>query len=209
VCCITPPEGYKHDRTEGVTADPRYLTFDDFSFEHNGQNCSYVFFKECVRYPRYLVAVKYTGDLKYGSFHSKVSDVLIKIGHHLIQFGRYSYVYVNGVDVTESLPWSSDSGDIVIRVRDQRHIKIEVTDKFSLSWNGYSNLIAELHSDLHGKICGLMGNADGNPDNDLMMQSGDGTLVMTSDPEEFGNSWMIPGSCKSHVTDEEIAYIHQ
>ncbi|XP_077867900.1 uncharacterized protein LOC144357719 [Saccoglossus kowalevskii] len=100
---------------------------------------------------------------------------------------------VNGKHVSNSLPWT-DGDQINIKQKDSRHIKVEVANKFSLSWNGFGNLVTEIDPSLYGKVCGLLGDADGNPDNDLQLQMPDGTLRLIDDGEKSGDSWMIPGS---------------
>ncbi|XP_006824087.1 BMP-binding endothelial regulator protein-like [Saccoglossus kowalevskii] len=63
----------------------------------------------------------------------------------------------------------------------------------SVNWDRHSHAIAIgfEDSEMIGKVCGLLGNADGNPHNDFVMADG----KRTSDSSDFGNSWMIPGSC--------------
>nr|XP_006812480.1 PREDICTED: zonadhesin-like [Saccoglossus kowalevskii] len=198
----------KEHKLEGGQSqgDPHLTTFDGLNYTHTGQNCTYVLFKECKRYPSFVVATKYTGFIdRRERIHSQVSDVLIKVKHTLIQLGQGSEIYVNGKPITV-LPWT-DGGTITIRNRDNRHVSVNVENKFTVSWTGFGNIASKLDSSLDGAVCGLLGNADGDPKNDLQME--DGTLVGIEDAEKFGNSWMIPGSCKTEVTKDEIKFIQQ
>ena len=43
-----------------------------------------------------------------------------------------------------------------------------------------------------GLLSGLFGDFDGNPDNDFRMPNG----TQAEDEIEFGESWLVPGSCK-------------
>ncbi|XP_006822172.1 BMP-binding endothelial regulator protein-like isoform X2 [Saccoglossus kowalevskii] len=60
---------------------------------------------------------------------------------------------------------------------------------FTLEWTlGKHQLdVSATGSDYNGKLCGLMGNSDGNPGNDF--QKPDGSYV--KDVIEFGESWKV------------------
>ncbi|XP_006812472.1 BMP-binding endothelial regulator protein-like [Saccoglossus kowalevskii] len=205
VCCVKTKNHTKYP--EGTSeGDPHLTTFDGLNYTHTGQNCTYVLFKECKPYPSFLVATKYTGFIdRRERIHSQVSDVLIKVKHTLIQLGQGAKIYVNGKPITV-LPWT-DGETITIRNRDSRHVNVDVKNKFTVSWTGFGNIASKLDSSLDGTVCGLLGNADGDPKNDLQME--DGTLMGIDDAEKFGDSWMIPGSCKTEVTKDEIKFIQQ
>ncbi|KAL1247257.1 hypothetical protein QQF64_022633, partial [Cirrhinus molitorella] len=47
------------------------------------------------------------------------------------------------------------------------------------------------HTIVHGKVCGLCGNFDGNANNDFMKHNGE----VVTDPEDFGNSWKMNPDC--------------
>nr|XP_006823116.1 PREDICTED: IgGFc-binding protein-like [Saccoglossus kowalevskii] len=73
-------------------------------------------------------------------------------------------------------------------------ISVELTrPAVSLNWDrNLHGITIEFEDDeLYGKVCGLLGDADGDPNNDFVMSDGTRTL----DSNEFGNSWMVPGSC--------------
>jgi len=58
-------------------------------------------------------------------------------------------------------------------------------EKLVIYWDGYVS--AHIQTPQSTRTCGMCGNNDGNPDNDMIMRR----RGMTDDPVEFGNSWMI------------------
>ncbi|XP_077862815.1 mucin-2-like [Saccoglossus kowalevskii] len=99
---------------------------------------------------------------------------------------------VNGNEIDSPFPWTN--GRIKVDKYDE-HVKISLDSKFTLLWNGKGRAVPTLDASMFGKVCGLLGNADDNPDNDMQMRMPDGTMKTTSDVNKFGNSWVIPGSC--------------
>ncbi|XP_006820528.1 von Willebrand factor-like [Saccoglossus kowalevskii] len=75
-------------------------------------------------------------------------------------------------------------------------IVLNKAGEFSLSWDGIGRVNIKLDDTYKGHVCGLLGNADDNPDDDLMELTADG-LKLTTNTDEFAKSWEIPDSCPS------------
>ena len=70
-------------------------------------------------------------------------------------------------------------------------------DKLVVRWDGYVS--AQIETPMDVKTCGMCGNNDGNPENDMRTRRG----LMTDDINVFGDSWTIDplGRCPKIQTD--------
>ena len=68
-------------------------------------------------------------------------------------------------------------------------VVLKVANQFEITWDGLKSIESQLHDSQHGKLCGLLGDADGDISNDLSMPDG----KVTDDLVEFGDSWQVPG----------------
>jgi hypothetical protein len=79
---------------------------------------------------------------------------------------------------------------------------------FSVHWDGSTVMIVKINQRYKNKTCGLMGNADNNPDNDFQLPD----RSIAKNIAEFANSWKTnplcsngvvpPDSCKKLGTSE-------
>ncbi|XP_006814123.1 von Willebrand factor-like [Saccoglossus kowalevskii] len=174
-----------------VFLDPHFRTFDNRQYNYNGQGgCSYVLFQECVHNPSFFVVIHL--DYKDKTEKTLVEDVTVHVDDMAVTLVYNNDIFLNGKLLTKPLPWKV--GDFSVN-RYSEHVKVTLDSKFSLLWNGKGRVAPTVNPSLYGKVCGLMGNADDNPDNDFQTQMPDGTLQPTNDTRAFGDSWLIPGSC--------------
>ncbi|XP_077869177.1 BMP-binding endothelial regulator protein-like isoform X2 [Saccoglossus kowalevskii] len=165
--------------------DPHMTTFDGRRYSFQGQ-CWYTFFKDCSAHPDFEVISKFgpRDDIK-----NKTRTVSFKV-----TVGD-QYVIVNGRDVATG---SKNNGHVYspfIHVQENNDlITLAFTSKyttFTLEWTPRKHMLKASFSgtDYNGKLCGLMGNADGDTRNDL--QTPDGFEV--KDVTAFGESWKVKG----------------
>ncbi|XP_077870023.1 BMP-binding endothelial regulator protein-like [Saccoglossus kowalevskii] len=176
-----------------VKADPFFYTFDGKNFKYDGQNgCVYVLFQECVYRPSFSVLIRhhFIEDAEK-MVVSEVSVVLEDIRISLIKQNIYVNDEIMGVDSPVTY------GNLTVARVSSEHIKISLGSRFSLKWNGSGRVAPILDQSMFGKVCGLLGNGDSNPDNDMQIPMPDGTLKTVNNIEEFGDSWRVPGSCKA------------
>ncbi|XP_077865516.1 von Willebrand factor-like [Saccoglossus kowalevskii] len=69
-----------------------------------------------------------------------------------------------------------------------------MADEFTVWFNGNGLVDVAIDEKYHGKVCGLLGNANDDPDDDFQKLTSNG-LELVSDVNEFANSWVVPGSC--------------
>ncbi|XP_006823458.1 IgGFc-binding protein-like [Saccoglossus kowalevskii] len=103
-------------------------------------------------------------------------------------------IYVNGELRSVASPFNY--GNITVERINREIIKVTLKSKFVLKWNGSGRVAPILDQSMFGKVCGLLGNGDSDPDNDMQIPIQDGTLKMVDIINEFGDGWLVPGSCK-------------
>nr|XP_006812750.1 PREDICTED: von Willebrand factor-like [Saccoglossus kowalevskii] len=89
--------------------------------------------------------------------------------------------------------WEDSTNGITIQP-DQSKVKIDKAGEFSVWFNGNGRVDVAIDEKYHGKVCGLLGNANDDPDDDFQKLTANG-LELVSDVTEFANSWVVPGSC--------------
>nr|XP_006812877.1 PREDICTED: zonadhesin-like [Saccoglossus kowalevskii] len=188
VCCKKYRNTRVQDIRSAVWGDPQYQTFDGKHFKFDGHGgCSYVLFQECNHMPAFVVAVRH----HYVELLNKtaVTEVTVYAEGNAVTTTIGRDVFVNSKQILTPSPWTI--GSLKISNYDE-HVKITMNSKFSLLWNGRGRVAPVVNASMFGKVCGLMGNADDNPDNDMQIRMPDGTLKSTDNVNKFGESWIIP-----------------
>nr|XP_002740854.1 PREDICTED: IgGFc-binding protein-like [Saccoglossus kowalevskii] len=172
----------------GVRGDPHVRTFDGRRYSYQGL-CWHTLFKDCTNpSPAFEVRAKF--ETPNGSLSDRLRTRTVSIN---ITVGD-EYAIVDRLHVV-----TGDTG----LVSKPRRIQIEEDGKmvvfsfkshnttFTLEWTLYRHVFdaSFVGSDYNGKLCGLLGNADGDRRNDFVKP--DGTLAIGVD--EFGESWKVHG----------------
>ncbi|XP_002738189.1 kielin/chordin-like protein [Saccoglossus kowalevskii] len=179
-----------------VEKDPHVTTFDGLKYNFNG-NCSYTLTKSCDSgiHPSFEVTADFRArnrSYPYKPVTFMVAFNVISNGRQLIRINEDDTVLIKGQPMTPpSAEIGNDEGYVDV---EQNRIQIHLKEPaLSLTWErrihglniGFNDI------NLRGKVCGLLGNDDGNPHNDFTLPDGRRTFHS----EEFGNSWVIPDSC--------------
>ncbi|XP_006812578.1 BMP-binding endothelial regulator protein-like [Saccoglossus kowalevskii] len=192
-CDSIPPTTQPPTPPPGGYGDPHMTTFDALKYDFQGF-CNYVLVKDChSTEPRFKISADFRGRNKPNKPPTRMVAITITAkGLPTIRFLENNSFLINGklYNGTEAVTGHKfgsvvpDGGTLLLNIP---RLKLAAT------WNGKPHKITINlgDSDMHGKVCGLLGNSDGNPDNDFIKPDG----TMASDAKEFGDSWAVPGSC--------------
>uniref|UniRef100_A0A8C8VKK0 VWFD domain-containing protein n=1 Tax=Pelusios castaneus TaxID=367368 RepID=A0A8C8VKK0_9SAUR len=173
--------------TSWGSGDPHYHTFDGMNFDFQG-TCTYVIAKYCGKDPTLVpFTITEKNDNRGGSqavSYVYLTDIYVygyKISIHKNEAGK---IRLN--DVTTSLPVTLEDGKI--KLYQSGFNAILQTDfglQVSYDWNWY--LIITVSSSYYGTMCGLSGNFNENPGDEMM--SPNGTRV--SSIVDWARSWKV------------------
>ncbi|XP_006814156.1 BMP-binding endothelial regulator protein-like [Saccoglossus kowalevskii] len=190
--CCKPSQGYPGpSKSPGEQGDPQFRTFDGFHFMYNGHSdCEYVFFQECVPRPSFSVLIRH----QYLENAMKMVVTEVSIIHNgdrvtLIE----DRLYINGK--IHNLLSPLKLGNLTVTRDNAGYVRAKLDYTFTLTWNGKGRVAPVLNQSIFGKVCGLMGNADGDPSNDMQVPMPDGKLKLVTESDDFGDKWIVPGSC--------------
>ncbi|XP_041455865.1 zonadhesin-like [Lytechinus variegatus] len=148
-----------------IWGDPHYVTFDKKKYNFQGA-CDYTLVRDCGNSSDY--------HLWSNNERRRPSDRVSFLREVILDLrgSRYSlmkgfHVRVNGVDVSDYLPYIDDQALIY---RDVTSVNL-VTDFLWVSYDGQDSADVYL-SYYAGRTCGLCGSFDGEKKNDLLLPSG-------------------------------------
>ncbi|XP_072317584.1 IgGFc-binding protein-like [Eucyclogobius newberryi] len=185
------PTSYAICRASG---DPHYRSFDGRKFDFQG-TCVYQLVALCSRRPGLVpftvnVQNEHRGNNKAVSI---TKSVTFSIYGATITISRDipNKILLNGQ--LESLPLVY-SDDLKV-YRSGKKAVVETTAGITLTFDWRSTVTVTLPSNYQGAVCGLCGNYNGRPQDDLTMRNGQ----TAANGEELGESWLlalVPG-CSS------------
>uniref|UniRef100_A0A4W6EU93 VWFD domain-containing protein n=1 Tax=Lates calcarifer TaxID=8187 RepID=A0A4W6EU93_LATCA len=162
-------------KTCTARGDPHFTTFDGRKFDFQG-NCVYKLASSC-------------GDTK-GLKHFEINLENNNRGNKRVSYAKVVTVIVYGVTYTLSADYA---GRVLVRnmyISNQIHISITFpfhSTLLKVSFDFVSTVRVELATSYHGAVCGLCGNLNDDPADDLMLPNG----KLASNANEFGVSQWV------------------
>ncbi|XP_002738062.1 kielin/chordin-like protein [Saccoglossus kowalevskii] len=178
VCC---PSCVSKPATCIAFGDPHYRTFDGKMIHFQG-TCKYIMSMDCENQD-YIVEVENDDRGSFGAV-SWTQKVTVTVSGMQVDLGQSGLVQVNGQIVV--LPYLSEP-TLYIEMRAGNNIFINTNIGLKVHWDGKSYLEVSLPGIYSGKTCGLCGNFNSYPQDDLKMRSGQ----IVTDVAKFGNSWKV------------------
>ncbi|XP_069804640.1 IgGFc-binding protein-like [Dendropsophus ebraccatus] len=205
--CVPESEAYCH-----AVGDPHYRTFDGRFYDFQG-TCTYTIAKTCGSdsgLPVFNIEAK--NENRGNTRVAYVSYVTVQAYEFSISLVRYEYGFVRVDNQRQRLPISLNEGQVrLYQSGGSVVIETDFTLKVYYDWN--SNLQVYISSSFYGSVCGLCGNYNGNPSDDLMTPAG----TQAPDLINFGKSWKVEdgdrfcwhncnGECKTCSLETQRTY---
>ncbi|CAB1323133.1 unnamed protein product [Coregonus sp. 'balchen'] len=176
-----PNQGQDRDGICRSWGQHHYETFDGSYFYYPG-TCSYILAQDChSATPQYTVWV-HNSRVCEGSVYSCPRALSLF-------FPNEEEIHIAGYQVHQggrrlSLP-QTIGGVFIERLAD--YLLVKSVFGFSLAWDGGSGVYLKMSEQHHGTPCGLCGNYNNLPNDDLTTARG----VQTEEPAVFANSWSV------------------
>ncbi|KAM8927862.1 IgGFc-binding protein-like [Pelodytes ibericus] len=179
--CVPGSESYCH-----AVGDPHYRTFDGRFFDFQG-TCTYTVAQNCgsdKTLPAFNVEAK--NENRGSTRVSYVSYVTVQVYGVTISLVRYEYGFVRVNNQRQRLPMNLNNGQVLL-YQSGGSVVIETDFKLRVYYDWNSILKVYLSSSYFESVCGLCGNYNGNPNDDLTTPTGAQAPTL----EEFGKSWKV------------------
>ncbi|KAI6059426.1 IgGFc-binding protein [Aix galericulata] len=184
-----------------ATGDPHYTTFDGRRYDFMG-TCVYQFAALCSEDPTLVPFVVTVENNNRGSrVVSYTKEVTLKVYNMTLSLSQADpqKLKVNGVLV--DLPFSHGTQLRAYISGVHGFIKTDFDVVVTFDWHSYARVI--LPSTYSRSVCGLCGNADGNPEDDFALPNG----TSASDEVQFADAWKLcgppcPPTCHGQTADE-------
>ncbi|XP_070580316.1 BMP-binding endothelial regulator protein-like [Ptychodera flava] len=192
--CCTPvgSDSSKSSESEegSMSGDPHTTMFDGEEFSFQGI-CSYVIAQDCGDMePIFKVIVTNDEGLFYGKQVARVGKVTLEVTDWKIELLKEKNVKVNGESLSHPVHHTLPPA-IQIEETDDA-VTVSLASQLTVRWDGVKKVIVDVASAWKGNVCGLLGTADGNLHDEMVMPNGE----KAADTAEFVESWKVPGSCR-------------
>ncbi|XP_002731864.2 uncharacterized protein LOC100373759 [Saccoglossus kowalevskii] len=172
-----------------VKCDPHFTTLDGRHYSHQGV-CWYTLVKDCSDVkPDFKIIAKFEprDDNTSGEIKTRVVAINITVGDE--------YANVDRLDIVTGKTNSLSKSEIIQALKTEEKIILSFTlgnTVFKVDWTLRKHIftIDISGSDYRGKLCGLLGNYNGDTHDDF--QKPDGTIA--DNVSDFGESWKVLGT---------------
>ncbi|XP_010128119.1 PREDICTED: IgGFc-binding protein-like, partial [Chlamydotis macqueenii] len=200
------------DLTCWATGDPHYQTFDGKTFDFMG-TCTYTLTKTCDPDPTLPVfSVKAKNEHRGNPKVSYVNSVTVDVYDITITVVRSENGIVRVNNHRSHLPISLAGGKLRLWQKG-KSVLIETDFMLNVLYDWDDHVVVKLPGMFSGKVCGMCGNGNGNPQDDSLMPDGN----LAQDAVELGRSWKVAkesgrcwddcnGSCGRCRWDEAAKY---
>ncbi|KAG7469170.1 hypothetical protein MATL_G00126120 [Megalops atlanticus] len=166
--------------------DPHYHTFDGYNFDFQG-TCKYTISKTCGDLAGLVpFSVQERNDNRGSTAVSFVREVEVSVYGFTFVVTKYQYGRIMVNNEMVNLPFEALRGQV--RVTQEGNMAVLQTDfglRVSYNWNDY--IIIQLPSSYYDSVCGLCGNFNGNPGDELRNPAGQ----PVSSVADWGKSWRV------------------
>ncbi|KAM3920370.1 IgGFc-binding protein-like [Leptodactylus fuscus] len=205
--CIPDSLAYCH-----AVGDPHYRTFDGSFYDFQG-TCTYTVAKTCGKdssLPVFNIEAK--NENRGSTRVSYVSHVTVQISEYSISLVRNEYGFVRVNNQRQRLPMNLNDGQVRL-YQSGGSVLIETDFALKVYYDWNSILKVSISSSFFNSVCGLCGNYNGNPSDDLMTPAG----TQAPNLPDFGRSWQVEdrdkfcwhncnGECKACPLDSQQTY---
>ncbi|XP_042653118.1 IgGFc-binding protein-like [Tyto alba] len=169
-----------------VSGDPHYKTFDGKTFDFMG-TCTYTLTKTCdsdSTLPVFRVEAK--NEHRANQKVSCIGSLIIRVYDITITVVRAENGIVRVNNHRSHLPISLAQGKLRLQQRG-KSVLIQTDFRLKIFYDWDNHVVVKLPSTLSGKVCGLCGNSNGNPQDDSFMSDGN----LAENAVELGRSWKV------------------
>lgn len=190
-------------KTSGVCStwdQHHYQTFDGRSIDYHG-TCSYALALDCrPGSDDFAIHVENDPNCEKHETTNCTRAVSLFVNDIEYRISSTNGISVNGKE-TIALPYLTDG---IVISRHAEYYFVDAWDgKVVVKYDGKASIYINLDHSYENQTCGLCGNFNGNPEDDLELP---GELGLASTVNEFGNEWEKPriGQVCERVTAEHI-----
>ncbi|XP_032886887.1 LOW QUALITY PROTEIN: uncharacterized protein LOC116979482 [Amblyraja radiata] len=170
--------------TCSASGDPHYNTFDT-RVHHFMGTCTYVLSKLCNRYSG-LPYFEVSATNEHRGANTKVSyikSVHVAVHNNTVSIMKNRKVLLNGERV--NLPVSIK--DLLVVRISGGYVLLETNFGLLVRFDGHHHVDVSVSSTYSGLLCGLCGNYNGDPNDDIIMPNGS----LAADSNMLGESWQV------------------
>ncbi|XP_067432556.1 alpha-tectorin-like [Thunnus thynnus] len=182
--CHPNPHG-----TCSASGDPHYFTFDGKAYDFQG-TCRYVLATMCnTTDGLHQFSVEAKNEPWNGLPVSITAEVYVNMWGYRVHISRETNGVVEVNELTKNLPILLNGGHVSIYASGS-YTFVNADFGLSVTYDGYSTVFISVPSNYSGKMCGLCGNFNGNPNDEFRTPSG----MMVTTPSQFGTAWKVAGN---------------